>query len=301
MAINSLNDAVQQLAEIQRYLTSIQSNVLQQSVSAQGVPAVTPSAAEFETLAAMLKSNQWPAAVPDDLICSETDAEKEERAKGILSMTALSLAGKKFLDFGCGEGHLVKVAAGTTKLAVGYDIVSAGGLTWEDGDPLLTTDFEKVKAQGPFDCVLLHDVLDHCENPVAALKQVASVCSASTEIHVRCHPFVARHGSHLYKQINKAWVGLIFTASELESLGYKPTEFVKPVLFPVNTYKQWFNEAGLRVVQEDMVRGDVEPFFSTHPIIRTRLINLFRPFTNSSDFPSWQISQHFDDFILRTA
>ena len=51
----------------------------------------------------------WPAAVPQEMICETTEEAKLERARLILEDYFNSesyLKNIKFLDFGCGEGHL---------------------------------------------------------------------------------------------------------------------------------------------------------------------------------------------------
>jgi len=301
MPVNSIPEAVQLLVEIERYLTTLQSSSLSEQ-SAAG------PASDFNTLVGLLATDQWPAAVPPGLICQDTESDKLDRATSILEITVgQGLTNRKLLDFGCGEGHVSIKASEIASKVVGYDLVSSGNQSWEsDSDKLLlTTDFSKVQANAPFDFVLLHDVLDHSDSPVDLLKQVATVCGPLTRVYVRCHPLTSRHGGHLYNKLNKAWAGLIFTPNELATIGVgsiaEPYKVDAPqkVLFPVNTYKQWFAAAGFSVVSEDATVGDVERFFSDTPAVRDRLISIFQPFTRNTEFPSWQLSQQFNDFVIR--
>lgn len=80
---------------------------------------------EFEILKAFLNSGEWPQAVNPEVICSVNSKEdKLERAEGILNIVVnADLIGKKFLDFGTGEGHVpFKAQEQKVKLSVGYDL-----------------------------------------------------------------------------------------------------------------------------------------------------------------------------------
>ena len=46
-----------------------------------------------------------------------------DRAEGVVDiLVEESLENKKFLDFGCGEGHMAKYAAKECSLSIGYDL-----------------------------------------------------------------------------------------------------------------------------------------------------------------------------------
>jgi len=237
----------------------------------------------------LLDGSDWPEAAPQFLICEDSENDKLERAEGILDYIDDKLEGKKVLDFGCGEGHVALKASETADFVVGYDIVRP---THSGNDKcLLTDDFSKVVEKGPFNLVILYDVLDHCKDPVAALNQVKSVIGPDTKVFVRCHSWMSRHGAHLYKQLNKAWVHLIFTEEELAKMGVK-TEFVQKYYFPINTQNQWFTAGGLNVVSSDVIKCVVEPFFRK-PELSAILAKNF-----DGVFPEWQMSQVFNDYVL---
>lgn len=239
----------------------------------------------------LLNSDVWPEAAPSFLICSETDEDKFERAEGILDYVGEELKDKKFLDFGCGEGHVTKKAIEVGSIAFGYDIIQTGSLDWSVG---LTTDFTIIKANGPYDFVLLYDVLDHCIDPVLVLNQVKEVCGVDTKVFVRCHPFTSRHGGHLYKQMNKAFIHFIFSEEELLELGLK-ADIVQKTYFPIKDNGLWFTESGFKTISHDSVTSSVEEFFKNTQVILNKLpLNFYK-----GNFPDWQMSQLFNDYVLK--
>lgn len=239
----------------------------------------------------LLNSDEWPEAAPSFLICSETDEDKFERADGILDYINENLKDKKFLDFGCGEGHVVKKAIENgIKAAFGYDIVQSGNLEWENE---LVTDWSIVKSNGPFNFILLYDVLDHVKNPVETLNQVKEVCNAETKVFVRCHPFTCRHGGHLYRKMNKAFIHFIFTEEELSELGLK-VDIIQKTYAPIKDNNKWFSDAGFKVTVSDTITTPVEDFFK-NPIFMKKLpIHLY-----GNNFPEFQMSQQFNDYVLQ--
>lgn len=272
MPISNETEAMERLQEVMDFLRS-----------RTPAPAVVslPAVDEFEQLKQLLESPAWPEAAPDFLICDDTEEHKVERAKVIMELTTAAvgdLKGRKFLDFGCGDGHTTRAASALGAIATGYDI----GQDWE-----------AVKAQGPFDAVLLYDVLDHCENPVATLTQLAEVVTPDTKVFCRCHPWTGPHGGHYYQQKNKAYVHLVFTDDELQKLGLKPV-FVQKVKFPIRDEHQWFTAANFNVVSQSMEHAVVGEFFKQNPLVVKRLS--LPEYDNK--VPEWQMSQTFNDFVI---
>ena len=228
---------------------------------------------QFEQLKAWLKHDDWPSAVPQMLLCSSSEEDKFERAASIIDFTCGNINGKKFLDFGCGLGHVAVKASKLGAIAVGYDIKSSTSFEWEkeDNKYLLTTDFERVKKLAPFDTILLYDVLDHAENSLEVLQQVKGLCGPQTEVFVRCHPFISRHGGHLYNKINKAFVHLVFTKDELKSMGCD-CDVLQELQQPLVMYHQWLSQVGFRIIDQNYVSTDaVESFFQKNVLVASRL------------------------------
>jgi 2-polyprenyl-3-methyl-5-hydroxy-6-metoxy-1,4-benzoquinol methylase len=259
---------------------------------------------EFKELKELLESEDWPESVLAFQICDEnSEEEKIDRAEGVIDILIDDfLKDKKFLDFGCGEGHMTKYASTQeAKVSVGYDIFKSENskFTWEEKQEnfFLSTDLEKVRAEGPYDIILIYDVLDHAQDPTQVLKDAKSLMSESCQIYLRCHPWCGRHGSHLYRQINKAFVHLVFTEKELEKMGYK-LEFTNKVFYPIGTYNNIIKDAGLSIKNHEIDRQMIEEFFSKNEIIKNRILKHFKTKEWDKKEPEFQLEQCFLDYTL---
>lgn len=252
-----------------------------------------------DRLLRLFKSDKWPKAVDDSIICQPSEEEKLERAESILSYHLPSVIGKSFLDFGTGEGHVPKkVIQNGGKISVGYDVVAKGESEWErmNGNLLLTRDLNKVRKHGPYNLISIYDVLDHSDDPVEVLSIAADLLSPEGEIHLRAHPWCSRHGGHLYNSVNKAFAHLFFSEKRLERMGYDVSELKtvkKKVLHPLGTYSKWIGKAGLKIINSFIERTQIEPFFEDN--LREELMGLW---PKSEKFPKFQLEQSFLDFVL---
>jgi 2-polyprenyl-3-methyl-5-hydroxy-6-metoxy-1,4-benzoquinol methylase len=261
---------------------------------------------EFGVLKGLLESDQWPEAVFSAQIADEnSEQDKEERAQGIADIILPPMEGKSFLDFGCGEGHVAKYLSKEARVSVGYDIEKSqrSKLPWnhKDGNFLLTSDFEKVVAEGPFDVILLYDVVDHVKDmtPSEMLLKAASVLAPEGRIFMRCHPWCGRHGGHLYRSTNKAFVHLVFKSDELEALGIRP-ESNLGVVKPLKTYGDIIKDAELINDSEPEIDNqEVEDFFRDTPVVRDRILKAWGVDKWEHDPPSFQMSQCFVDYVLK--
>lgn len=257
----------------------------------------------FEQLKSALDSDEWPAAVNKNLICDpNSEEDKTERGRGIIElMIEEDLDGLKFLDYGCGEGHCAYLSSEykTTK-SVGYDIKKHD--EWDNFDEkdnlVITDDIEKVKENGPYDVVTLFDVIDHtATDPVEVLSEVKSLLSENGKIYLRCHPNTSRHATHLYHDLNKAFVHLVFTPEELKSIIPESAFEQKNygVKYPLMTYGKYIEESGLKEVNRRDVKENVEQFFKI-PKISERILKNLGGF---DAFPEFQMSMGFIDYILK--
>lgn len=308
--LKNLPEYIRALNHILMFLKKLQDrNVVVQEVKP---PSTQPDyLEEFTYLKDMLKTEKWPHAVdPELIVSSDNDAEKMNRAEGCLEQLLTSdldltklpedfdttefvsskIKGVNFLDFGCGEGHVVRQAALMGATALGYDIQQQ----WDDDNALLTTDFGLVEKNGPYDIIFVYDVIDHAkEDGLELIQKIKSLKKPHGRIYIRFHPFVSRTGTHLYKTLNKAYAHLILTEEELIKLGHKGLE-VKKLINPLSEYRRWCQLVKLKVVSEKLIRQKVEPFFLTTPIITQRI---------KMNYPDEKIivaglEQQFVDFIL---
>ena len=252
---------------------------------------------EFKKLKDLLNSEAWPEAVDPHLICNHEDEnDKIERAENIIEKFLKRFNNKKFLDFGCGEGHVVASMSSITDNAFGYDIVKSGNLEWETKNKyLLTTDLSKLEQYKPFDVIFLYDVIDHVDDQDKLLKNIHSLCNENTLVLVRCHPWCAAHGSHHYKQLNKAYIQLVFNDDELSKLGLTLDKRMKKTLLPLGTYRNLFEKNGFKWSDEDLDKSTVPSFFSKNNLIKNRILERYK----SLKFPDFQMSQSFVDYKLQ--
>jgi 2-polyprenyl-3-methyl-5-hydroxy-6-metoxy-1,4-benzoquinol methylase len=264
---------------------------------------------DFEILKDLLYSEEWPQAVYGAQIANEnSEKDKDERAEGIADILLPPLEGKRFLDFGCGEGHVANYASKSAEISVGYDIVknSKSRFDWEseEGKSLFTTDLDKARSKGPFDIILLYDVLDHAResSPQEILVTAKSLLADDGKIYSRMHPWTSRHGGHAYRKINKAFVHLVFTEEELKSMGVEPEHNLK-ILSPMSTYDSWLEGSGLKKSNDPEVdEQGTELFFRDNPVVNKRIMKLFGAKEWGEGVPPgkpvWQMSQCFWDYVL---
>jgi len=234
----------------------------------------------LDRLKSLVLNPEWPHAVPPNQLCPpDSELEKCRRAEGIIElMMERSAKGCRVLDLGCGEGHTtLQIAQDNPIIGVGYDPVQQGILEWgkQIDNWILTNDWKHVEANGPYDIVLIYDVIDHMESVDVALDvmtKVHKLMDKKGRAFIRCHPWITRHGGHLYHQLNKAWIHLIFTDEELKSLlpGYTKPHVLK-LLDPAYTYEKIFEGAGWFPRYQNQIPGNIEGFFRSQPKLAERI------------------------------
>ncbi len=211
---------------------------------------------------------EWPLALDAKFISNDTDADKALRAEGILDSLSVPVSWQKikFLDFGCGEGHVVQKAEARANFAIGYDVseASVGNCT---------TNWTNIVKNGPYNFILMFDVLDHLTSPLKNLAKLKSVLSPNGILWVRCHPWSSRHGGHLYQKLNKAYAHLVFSESELSQHNLQ-SENVLKLATPLDNYWHWINAAGFRVERESVTIERMELYFDQE-YIKRRLFALW--------------------------
>ncbi len=243
---------------------------------------------EFTDLKDMIRSGAWPLAVPAEALVSN-DEDKTTRAQSIIEgYIAEDIQGKKFLEYGCGEGHTVDFAAELTE-ATGYDPKAHS--TWASLKGTLTSDRDALK--GPYDVILLYDVLDHWSHPEAILSDLKGLLAPEGSIYVRCHPWASRHATHIYRQANLAYIHLVCTEEELIKLGYVSRKTFKTIR-PNTAYRGWFLKNGYKIVSEEITTTTVEDFFNNSLLAR-RIAENYWP---RKEMPLEDMAIEFIDYII---
>lgn len=271
------------------------------------VQTITSGKSDFETLKEILFTDQWPNAVNRHLICDpNNEQDKLGRGRGVLElMVEEDLKNIKFLDYGCGEGQTAYVAADLeATLSVGFDRKNYDIWNNYKKDNLkFTTTWQEVADNGPYDVILIFDVIDHLvgEKPSETLTRAKDVLKPGGKIYVRTHPFTSRHAPHAYNDLNKAFVHLVFTPEELKQITkFSQSKYVEPtlpVVFPLKTYKELIGSVGLKIIDQRELKETVEPFFKT-PMISQRIIKNVAALGGSEKFPDFQMSLQFVDFVV---
>lgn len=240
----------------------------------------------------LLNDPDWPQAIHENLICSDNPLEISERARGIIClMIEEDLDKKKFLDFGCGDGMCAVIANdefGAT--STGYDINR--DVNWPiDTTALLTTNWEHVVKRGPYDVILMHDVLDHLKdlNSIGeCLRNVKKILKRNGRLYVRCHPYTSKHATHSYEKFNKAYIHLVLNEKEMKKIKHEKTlKILKPIWTYENNFKELFKVSNRRNITDS-----VDPFFKRKDISDKIIKNL-------GFFPEFQMTLQFIDYTLK--
>lgn len=285
------------LAKIQSIINALQEIQSQVNVDSiiKTLQEIENVEQEFENLKTKLYSDAWPEAVNSVLICDpKSEDDKKERGIGIVEFLIEDVLTNEdsFLDFGCGEGHTTIAIHETFGCkTVGYDPKT---FEWNAENVSFTSSYEEVKSLGPYKNILIFDVLDHLESetPQEILKKAVDVLAPNGKIYIRCHPWISRHGTHLYQELNKAFVHLVFTKEELIQMSINDDNNLN-VTTPLNTYRKLFKDANLKIISERKTEENVEPFFK-QPNISKRIIEN----TKHKNFPEFQMGLSFIDFVL---
>jgi len=261
---------------------------------------------ELAELTKLLHDESWPVAAPKKQICDvNSEDDKVDRADEIINCVfTVTLKDKRVLDLGCGTGHVCKRVSETCmpSCCIGYDLERRDTPLWDKSDGFqLTTDVEVVTGAEAFDVILLYDVLDHTKDAAAAvnlLKLAKHVAAPGAKVFIRNHPWSGRHGGHLYHQINKSHIHVVFTDSELEEMGYEVPK-VHKLTHPQKTYSEWLKEAGLGNPKPTLLLEDVPPIFQ-RGLLRERVRRHWKDSfdKNAVKFPRFQLRQTYVDYTV---
>lgn len=237
-----------------------------------GLPEISQYEMSLKVMKESLLSHEWPRAVDPKSICLTEDMAFH-RAQAILDLViGESLTGKSFLDFGCGGGHVIMNSIKQNpKIAIGYDI-NQSKIKFDNDH--FTSEFDIVAQNGPYDIILLQDVLDHLESEdaITILIKLKSILDKNGRMYIRNHPWCSRHGSHIYTQINKAYAHIVLDDSELCRIGGYSNDHTNHLYEPIEAYRNWFSESGFNVCSEIPITKNPEEFFNKQSFIRERML-----------------------------
>ena len=268
--------------------------------------SITEKTKETASLRLLCKKGNWPEAIPEELICADDYDSRTFRAFGIIEQyLQIDLTDKKFLDFGCGDGLVAEVALNFgASLSVGYDIKSDD--LWnkinKKDNLIVTTYFDDIVGY-KFDYILINDVIDHCDDPYEIFEKATNLLADDGYIFCRCHPWTSRHGTHIYKKLNKAFVHIIFSEDELAKFDIDPLP-TKRILDPLGNYQEILKSTNLEIVTEKITTTPVEMLFSLEPAIVRRIKNLWiedgnNPYADGINFPREILEMDFVDYVLK--
>jgi len=251
---------------------------------------------EFQKLNTLLNDSIWENAIELDLLC-DPDSYQDllKRSKNIFNtLISEDMTNKSFLDFGCGEGYMNEIVSkmGCSK-NIGYDVKEYHN--WLNvHDVEFYTNFKEIE-NNKFDIILVHDVVYHSQESVdSILEKLNKVLNEDGKIFVRVHPFMSRHGGHLYNKMNKSYVHLIFTEEELDGLGLKLDKSIVQERYVIKSFREHVAKSNFKILEEDLQRQDVDRFFSSNILVKKRIMD----FWGGNKFPELQLSLDFVDFVL---
>ncbi len=264
--LNQLKSKISIIIEPESQPVQTKENPVVEEPKVTTVPHVSEPTVN-DALRQFVAKTEWMTAVPPDLICDENNYEdKMDRARGIRDIfnPSYNYQDRKVLDFGTGYGHLVQaISEKNATFVVGYDVKNEFQIASSEKS-LLTNTWDDVVKNGPYNLVFIYDVLDHAvnETPQDILMKAKSVLANDGQIRMRCHPFISRHGGHVYTKINKAYAHIILTENELKELGHDFKNFPTiKVTTPLKTYNKFIEDAGLKIVDQKTVNEPADSLF----------------------------------------
>lgn len=300
MEIHSPKEFIAQMHEMIKFMQKIHNQEYKVVASPE---TKAEQLKDFTELRLLLKLPIWPKAVEEEQILT-ADEKYDKGLATILSLIKCDMENKSVLSLNCGDGISSFLSANNfyAKKAVGFDISEDDNWkTIKKDNVVLTTNWNVVKENGPYDIIYANDLLDHSQDFDKVLENIKELRTNASRIYIRCHPWASRHGAHLHSQINKAYIHLVFTEDELQNMGYKIPKFTHRLLDPITSYRNLFAKLGYSITSQQPCRTTVEPFFYTQERVMRRIKEKWQTMSGYSDgdkFPREFIEIEAVDFTL---
>lgn len=248
-----------------------------------------------DILLKIFDSELWPESISQSAIVSTPEARRKRASTILTQFIKTSLTGIKFLDYGCGDGDCASAAFDYGAEGFGYDIAKSN--EWKNQKGFFSDNIDDIIKKGPYDVIMLYDVVDHMigSDTRDSFETLNKLLKPSSIIYMRCHPYSSRHGSHLYKTLNKAYAHLFLTEKEITDRGGK-SEKTFQIINPDVVYKAMFNYSDLSITSTNKTIVEPENIIKTClPFISYRWINNNYEDTTIVNILSYQ----FIDYTVR--
>lgn len=151
--------------------------------------------------AGLLPSQKFLSFVYDELIVVEAARHESfsphniaSRMEYLPSLLRLLGSGGKVLDYGCGFGPTLALLRNIGGVeTVGFETSTARVQELNDWYPLVTSDFDRVQAHGPFNAVILDNVLEHVPDPRHTVSSIGKICAEGAFLYVSVPDMSSRY------------------------------------------------------------------------------------------------------------
>jgi 2-polyprenyl-3-methyl-5-hydroxy-6-metoxy-1,4-benzoquinol methylase len=302
MEIHSPKEFIAQMQEMIKFMERLHRQEYKIPVSPQ---TKIDQLKELTELRMLAKSDSWPKAVEQEQIMGDSEQDKINKAMILLmSLIKMDIENKTILELGCDEGYssFLALKGMYAKKSVGYDKKEKNWDKFKNKEGLhLTTDWEVVQSNGPYDIIFVNDLIDHSEDFEKELEKIKTIKTNGCRIFVRCHPWCSRHGMHLHNQLNKAYIHLVFSEDELFNMGIKCNKTTHRLLDPITSYKKLFQKTGFSILSTEVIKTEVENFFIQNEAVMRRIKEKWQTmqdYHDGSKFPREFLEIEAVDFIL---